>query len=158
MFGTFSAPAMAALGRAQECAADRGSSEIGAVEVVLAVLSRLDASIDPSLAALGEALAARPELDAGGPPAAAEPDQLARLGRSAFPDRIPGQQIPFGESAIATFRAAWKKAKWDGRKQVDEYDLLTGAIEQPALAAARRVAGIDLDAVRAAISGLRQPV
>jgi hypothetical protein len=39
---------------------------------------------------------------------------------------------------------------------VDEFDLLTAAIEQPALAAARRAAGIDLDAVRAAVGGLRQ--
>jgi len=81
---------------------------------------------------------------------------LAGLTRSDFADRIPNQRLPFAESAIATFRAAWKKAKWDGRKRVDEYDLLTAAIEQPVLAAARSAAGIDLDALRAVISGLRQ--
>jgi hypothetical protein len=157
MFGTFSGSAMAALGRAEECAAGRARPKIGAGDIVLAVLSQLGKSVEQSLAGLGEALTAPPELDPAIPPAP-NPDQLGRLNSSAFTDRIPGQQIPFGESAIATFRAAWKKAKWDGRKRVDEYDLLTAAIEQPALAAARLAAGIDLDAVRALISGLRQPV
>jgi len=158
MFGTFSPSAMAALGRAEEGATDRGGLEIGAGDIVLAVLTQLGAPTERSLAALGEALVAPTDLDPAIPPTPADPDQLGRLHHSDFTDRIPGQQIPFGESAIATFRAAWKKAKWDGRKQVDEFDLLTGAIEQPALAAARGAAGIDLDAVRAAISGLRQPV
>jgi len=157
MFGTFDDSAMAALGRAQECAADRGSSEIGAAEIVLAVLSRLGSSADRNLVALVSAVAARPELGAAGLPTAADPDQLDRLSRSAFTDRFPGQRLPFAESALATFRAAWKKAKWDGRKQVDEFDLLTAAIEQSALAEARHAAGIDLDSARAVIKELRQP-
>ncbi|MET0966189.1 MAG: hypothetical protein ABWZ02_07330 [Nakamurella sp.] len=157
MFGTFSGSALAAVGRAEECAADRNGFEISAEDVVLAV-TQLVAPTKGSLAALVEALATPKDVDPANPPNPADADQLGRLKHSDFTDRIPGQQIPFSESAIATFRAAWKKAKWDGRKQVDEYDLLTGALEQPALAAARRAAGIDLDAVRAVISGLRQPV
>ena len=156
MFGTFDDTAMAALGRAEECAADRGASEIDAVDIVLAVLAQLGGATDQSLAALDNAMAKGSAVGPAGPPPAPDSDQLARLSRSNFADRIPNQRLPFAESAIATFRAAWKKAKWDGRKRVDEYDLLTAAIEQPALAAARSAAGIDLDAVRTFVSGLRQ--
>jgi hypothetical protein len=155
MFGSFDGSAMIAVGRAQECAADRGDFEITAADVVLAVLSHLDSRTDRRLAALGEALAARPGLDPATPPSAVDPDRLSRLNHSCLADRIPGQRLPFAESAIATFRAAWKKAKWDGRKRVNEYDLLTAAIEQPALDEARRAAGADLDAVRAVINGMR---
>ncbi len=156
MFGTFSSSAMAAVGRAQDFAADRGSTDINAADIVLAVLARLGSAADQSLAALGDALAKRSAVEPAGPPPVVDPDQLDRLSRSAFTDRFPGQRLPFAESAIATFRAAWKKAKWDGRKQVDEYDLLTAAIEQPALAEPRSAAGIVLDSIRPVISGLRQ--
>ena len=106
MFGTFGGSAMVALSRAQECAADRGSSEIGAAEIVLAVLSRLGSSADRSLVALVSAVAARPELGAAGLPTAADPDQLDRLSRSAFTDRFPGQRLPFaGYPLLATL--AW---------------------------------------------------
>jgi len=152
---------MMVVGRAHDSAVSRGSTETGAEDVVLAVLTQMDVGVNPSLRSLAGALSAGASPTSttaivDGSPDAPDPDQLGRPTQSAFADRIPNQRLPFAESAIATFRAAWKKAKWDGRKRVDEYDLLTAAIEQPALAAARSAAGIDLDAVRAVISGLRQ--
>ena len=164
MFGTFGESAMAAVGRAQEVALARSATEIDAADVILAVLPHLTEPADRSLTLLGAVLAAANDnrvpdrasaatgAVAGGP----DPAQLRRLDESAPADRIPHQRIPFAESAIATFRGAWKKAKWDGRKTVDEYDLLTAAVEQPALARARSEAGIDLDQVRATITQMRQ--
>lgn len=155
MFGSFSRSALAAVGRAQDGALTRGAAEIDATDVVVAVLSSLRGTIEPTLAALGAALATHTDLD---PVALPEPDptRSARLRPPEFPDRIPDQRLPFAESAIASFRGAWKKPKWDGRTAVDEYDLLTAAMEQPALAQACGKAGIDLDAVRSAIDGQRQ--
>jgi hypothetical protein len=155
MFGSFSAAAMAAIGRAQQRAVGRGGAEIGAGDLALGVLSGLEPVTDEVLLALVRRL-----TSTTGPAQAgmAGADRLAqgRLERSGFADRIPGQHIPFAESAIAAFRAAWKKARWDGRPEVDAFDLLMAAIEQPALAAARIAAGIDLDDVRAVVGGLRQ--
>jgi hypothetical protein len=155
MFGSFSGAAMAVIGRAHQCAVGRGGVGIEAGDIVLGALSGLGPVDDDGLLALARWLtsnAGRAQVAAAG----ADPLAKGRLERSGFADRIPGQQIPFAESAIAAFRAAWKKARWDGRPDVDEFDLLTAAIEQPALAAARRAAGIDLDEVRAAVGGLRQ--